>query len=72
MNDQPRRCCDTCCKRAPWTQEQFARRIVTIAECMHRPLPPFWHEHGPLQVMPGCGTQCISWVPATPQETPNA
>ena len=64
--------CDTCAKRGEWERQQpqgMRAQPYVLAKCSHRPLPPFWHNAGDIWVMPGCGSECVYYVP---RETPNA
>lgn len=56
--------CDTCAKRGPWRRESRGPATWIIADCSHRPLPPFWGSIGTVQVMPGCGSECRHFIVA--------
>ena len=58
--------CDNCAKRSEWithTPSNPRHAPYLMAECLHRPLQPFWYGT-PLMVEPHCGTECGQWKEA--------
>jgi len=57
--------CNTCQKRGDWQQQTPRDRQIRpylLAECHHRPLPPFWGSVGAIWVMSECGSKCPHYV----------